>query len=127
PRAQGEERAAEGFDQLGFRVPAMVVGPLAARGAVCHTVLHHASVPRLICDTFGLPQLNQRAALAGNIADALSLALVLDAARPPAPALPPVELPRGAFEKGLDVPFGQPELLAYAQRRGFVGALPGRK
>ncbi len=127
PKALGDARAAEGFDQLGFRVPALVMGPLARRGAVCHTVLDHASVPRLLCDVFDLPQLNERAALAGDIADALTLELVPDAARPAPPALPPVELPRGAFDKGMNLPFGQPELLALAQRRGFIERMPTRR
>ena len=39
PTAEGDERAAEGFNQLGFSIPGLIVSPLARRGATPSTNL----------------------------------------------------------------------------------------
>ncbi|MEZ4264979.1 MAG: alkaline phosphatase family protein [Myxococcota bacterium] len=118
PKVQGEARAAEGFDQLGFRVPGMVISPLTKRGAAFHDVVDHASVPSLICNVFGLPHLNERARLAGDLGGALSLDLRFDDLRPEAPRMPVVDLSMEAFERSLGRPTGQPELEQLAAARG---------
>jgi phospholipase C len=49
------------FDRLGPRVPAIVVSPWVARGAVDHTIYEHASVPATVRVLFGLDgPLNER-------------------------------------------------------------------
>jgi phospholipase C len=119
PKVQGESRAAEGFDQLGFRIPGMVISPLAARGAAFHDVVDHASVPSLISNVFGLPHVNERSRLAGDLGGALTLDLRFDDARPAAPRMPRVDLSMEAFERGLGLPYGQPELEQLAQAHGI--------
>ena len=66
----------------GFRVPCLVVSPLARRGHVAHGVFDHTSVLSMIEWRWGL------AALTPRDADANNLATVLDFAAPPQLAAP---------------------------------------
>jgi phospholipase C len=59
------------YSLRGFRVPTVLVSPLARRGHVDHTVYDHASILRLIEWRFGLPPLAVRDATAANLASAL--------------------------------------------------------
>ncbi len=61
----------------GFRVPAVMISPLARRGHVSHRVYDHASILRMIEWRWGLKPLAPRDANARNIAE------VLDFASPP--------------------------------------------
>lgn len=54
---------------LGFRVPTLVVSPLAKKGYVSHTVMDHVSILRLIQWNWGLPSLNSRNAASGDMLD----------------------------------------------------------
>lgn len=45
------------FDQLGPRVPAVVVSPWIPKGTIEHRLLEHSSVIRTIMDLFGVPPL----------------------------------------------------------------------
>jgi phospholipase C len=47
-------------DGLGFRVPALLVSPLAQRGVVSSIPHDHTSVPAFIADTFDLPHAGNR-------------------------------------------------------------------
>ncbi len=116
PTVEGDERAAEGFNQLGFRVPGLVAGPLARRGHVMHDLIDHASVPALISRIFGLDQVNERAALAGDLGAALDLELTLNANRPAPPVLPQINLREERIRHGLLQPYGQPELEDWVRR-----------
>ncbi len=42
------------FDQLGPRVPAVVVSPFVPKGLIEHRLLEHCSVIRTVCDLFGV-------------------------------------------------------------------------
>src|SRR5260370_32640598 len=46
------------FDQLGPRVPAVVVSPWIPGGLIEHRLLEHCSVIRTVCDLFDLPYPN---------------------------------------------------------------------
>lgn len=87
PPTTEDDFADEGFDQMGFRVPVVVVGPYVKQG-VCSTVFDHASWIKMVCDLHGIEPWNKR------IAAATSLAEVLDtdrmARREP---LPPPNVP----------------------------------
>ncbi|MHB8420704.1 MAG: phospholipase C [Myxococcales bacterium] len=48
------------FDQLGLRVPLLVVSPYAKRGYVSHHVTDHTSILRFVEARFGLPALTKR-------------------------------------------------------------------
>jgi phospholipase C len=64
---------------LGFRVPALLVSPFAAEGAVNHAVLDYTSALRFIEENWGLQPLTARDATA------TSLAVALDLRAPPRP------------------------------------------
>jgi hypothetical protein len=72
-----------GYDQLGFRVPAVIVSPYARRDHVSHVVHDHTTILRLIETKWNLGALTFRDANASNLLDSLDL----DA--PPAFATPP--------------------------------------
>ena len=61
----------------GFRVPALMISPLAKRGLVSHNVYDHTSILRMIEWRWGLKPLTARDANARNIAE------VLDFTNPP--------------------------------------------
>ena len=48
------------FDQLGTRVPAVVVSPLIPRNLIEHRVLEHSVIPATVEQLFGLPSLTVR-------------------------------------------------------------------
>ena len=62
-----------GFDhgQAGFRVPAFVLSPFAAHGAIDHHTYDHTSMLKLVEWRFGLKSLAPRDAAARNLATAL--------------------------------------------------------
>ncbi len=90
PGTTDDEFAEQGFSQLGFRVPALVVGPWVRPG-VDSTVLSHVSPLKYVCERFGVTPWTDR------IAAANSLSVLLDQERMASNTpLEPVVLP--AFE-----------------------------
>ncbi len=73
PPKTTDERAAEGFDQMGFRVPAMVIGPYVKEGHVSSVVYDHASALKHLETTFGLEPLNVRTMAANDLSDCIDL------------------------------------------------------
>jgi len=59
------------YDQLGFRVPAVIVSPFAKPGYVTDTVYDHTSILKLIERKWNLPPLTRRDAVATEPLDAL--------------------------------------------------------
>jgi phospholipase C len=47
------------FDQLGLRVPAVVISPYIAKGLIEHRELEHCSIIKTVCDLFDVPHLKQ--------------------------------------------------------------------
>ncbi|MCB9665655.1 MAG: alkaline phosphatase family protein [Alphaproteobacteria bacterium] len=70
PPKTEDDHAADGFDQLGFRIPALVVGPYA-RQATIHTQFDHTSVLAHLGDVFGFEPLTKRDAAANTLWDCL--------------------------------------------------------
>lgn len=66
-----DARAAQGFDQLGFRVPTLVVGPYVKQGHVSSVIHEHCSALRHLEITFDLEPLNQRTQAASDLSDFL--------------------------------------------------------
>jgi len=83
-----DDRAAQGFDQLGFRVPTMVIGPYVKKGYVSSMTYEHVSALRHIEKTFNLDSLNQRSAAATDLSDFLDMDRL--AKNDPAP---PIQIP----------------------------------
>jgi phospholipase C len=88
PPKTADDRAAEGFDQLGFRVPAYAFGPYVKRGWVSDVQRDHASALSEVQRQLGLEPLNARNAAAADLSDCLDLDR-MEANEP----LEPVELP----------------------------------
>jgi phospholipase C len=124
PPKTGDDYAEEGFDQLGFRVPAVIAGPWVRPGT-SHVVLDHTSTLKYVCERFGVEPWTAR------IAAATSLEVVLDKeamarGEPLAPAvMPAFEVPEseliddcfyGGGLSGGPRPGGQPELEDFVQR-----------
>ncbi len=61
------------YDQLGFRVPAVIVSPYAKPGYVTDQVYDHTSVLKLIQRKWNLPPLTRRDAAAVDPLDAIDL------------------------------------------------------
>ena len=59
------------FGLLGFRVPNLIVSPLARRGYVSHDRFDHTSILKMIEWRFGLAPLTVRDATANNLASVL--------------------------------------------------------
>ena len=57
--------------RLGFRVPSLVISPLARRGFIAQNQYDHTSILSMIEWRWGLPPLTVRDAAANNLAEAL--------------------------------------------------------
>lgn len=79
PDADGPE-----FQQQGFRVPSLVIGPHVRKGCVVHTVFDHASFPATVTRKFGLAELTERTAGVNDLGSCIDPAKV-DDPQPPAP------------------------------------------
>ena len=100
------------FQQLGFRVPAVVVGPHVRKGCVSSVDLEHVSVLKTISTRFGLAPLNQRHAEANDLSCCIDPAL-LDDPQPPAP-LPKIDASIAKLTARVGRTTSQPELFAAA-------------
>src|SRR5262249_6605397 len=66
-------RDTTGFDQGGFRVPAMVIGPYVKPGYVSSVVYEHTSWLKQLWNAFGLDPLTARDAAANDLSDCLDM------------------------------------------------------
>jgi len=82
----------EDFQQLGFRVPTLVIGPHVRKGAVVSTQFEHCSFAKTVAMRFGLPQLNARAEAAADVSDCIDPAFVKH-------PQPPISLPKLALNE----------------------------
>ncbi|HXJ23909.1 MAG TPA: alkaline phosphatase family protein [Polyangia bacterium] len=109
------------FRQIGFRVPALVVGPTVRAGAVVSTVYEHVSVLSTLATRFGIKTLGPRMDAAADLSDCLDPqragAPVSDFVLPPA-----VQLPASVLREAHLRPTSQPEMAALAA----AGGVPAR-
>ena len=92
PGLAADDRAAEGFDQLGFRVPALAMGPWVRERFVSDVDMDHTSALKHIHLAHGLDDLTARDAAANDLSSFLDLdRLAANDPRPPAD-LPVIEL-----------------------------------
>lgn len=88
PPTTADDHAAQGFDQLGFRVPTMVIGPYVKQGHVSNVQYDHTSVLKHVEETFALAPLTARSSAANNLLDCIDLARLEKGEW-----APPIELP----------------------------------
>ena len=79
---------ATGFEQLGFRVPALVIGPYVKRGYVSSVQYDHTSALKQLANAFDLESLTPRMSAANDLTDCIDMERL--AAGDPAD---PIELP----------------------------------
>jgi phospholipase C len=77
------------FRQLGFRVPAFVIGPTVKKGFVSSRTLEHSSVAATLKSRWQIGNLTRRMAAAHDVTDAIDPEKV-GAPAPPPPGMPPV-------------------------------------
>lgn len=95
PPTTADDYADDGFDQLGFRVPTIVVGPYVKPG-VSSEIFDHTSWLKFVCERFGIEPWTAR------IAAANSLALLIDQDRLAAGTpLPPADAPTPTYDESL--------------------------
>ena len=87
-----DARAAQGFDQLGFRVPTLVAGPYVKQSYVSSKVYEHCSALRHLELAFDLEPLNQRTMAASDLSDFIDMD----------------RLARGAWAKPIAIPMVDP-------------------
>lgn len=80
------------FEQLGFRVPAIVAGPSIRAGSVVSTPLEHVSVISTVTRRFGLPSINARVDATNDLSACVDRELAGKTRR--APKLPAIRIPR---------------------------------
>jgi phospholipase C len=68
-----EKYGVPGFEQMGFRVPTLVIGPYVKQGYINSTVYDHTSALRHIQNTFGLADLNARTSAANDLLDCIDM------------------------------------------------------
>jgi phospholipase C len=88
PPIRGLNQHGFGFDQLGVRIPALVITPFTERGVVSKEVYDHASVLATVEQLFGLEALTARDKAANSLAPLLTRSNARDDAptRVPTPA-----------------------------------------
>lgn len=83
------------FEQLGFRVPTIVIGPTVRRGCAIDDLLEHSSVPATVTRRHDLTPLNARAAQVKDLSVAIDQARIGDPLPPP--VVPMVTVSRSAL------------------------------
>jgi phospholipase C len=126
PPLAADERADEGFGQLGFRVPALVIGPYARAGHVSDVLFDHTSPLAHIQGLYGLPPLTERDAAANDLWSCIDTSrLALGEPAPPA-TLPVIALTEEEIlaecRSVRTRPTGQPELARFLAENRLGGA-----
>jgi len=68
-----ETYGVDGFQQLGFRVPTMVIGPYVKQGYVSSVQYDHTSALKHLQNTFGFEPLTTRMAMANDLSDCIDM------------------------------------------------------
>lgn len=130
PPIVADERAADGFGQLGVRVPGIVISPYTKRGYVSSTLHEHSSVPAFLEWLFGLPPLTVRDANANYFLDTFDLRRIRNADPRPFPGLPVIDAdpdePAECF-RFTNPDAGDRDLERFADVGGIPSEFDGRK
>lgn len=126
PPTSADDHAADGFDQLGFRIPVLLIGPWVKQGVVSE-VFDNTSWLKLVCEKHGIEPWTARIAAAASLEHGLDLDRMARGEPLPAVTLPAFDiddesLPDDCFGGGLGPTpppgattssGGQPELEAF--------------
>ena len=94
PPTVPDDLAAQGFDQLGFRVPALAIGPYAKQSYISSVQYDHTSPIKHLQELHGFDPLTARVSAANNLMDCFDLERL--AANDPAP---PIQLPAAEIDE----------------------------
>jgi phospholipase C len=109
PQVMEDERPE--FRQLGFRVPALVVGPYVKKNYVSHVQYDHVSFLSTITRRLGLTPLNRRVTTANDVRDCIDRNAVETSQFPSTPvALQSVRLSESLVHESIRDSLGQSEL-----------------
>jgi phospholipase C len=117
PQVGAEEERPE-FRQLGFRVPALVIGPYIKKNHVSHVQYDHVSFLSTVTRRFGLTPLNQRVVKANDVRDCIDLDALERAGAPSPIALRSVSLSESLVHESIKESLGQSELAQAVMGRG---------
>jgi phospholipase C len=92
PPTAADDRAGEGFDRLGFRVPTVVAGPYVKQGHVSSVVRDHTSVIAHINRMFDLEPLTARDAAANDLSELIDVERLANLDPLPPPVVPAIEV-----------------------------------
>lgn len=114
PPLTADDRAADGFDQLGFRVPAVVCGPWVRPGMVSDTVFDHTSALAEVQRLFGLDPLTARDGAANDLSSLMDEERMATGDPYPPVTLPTIEMTEDEIKAQCDSArsrgsIGQPE------------------
>ena len=96
------------WQQLGFRVPAIVVGPHVRKGAIVSTQFEHASFSKTVALRFGMAPLNDRAEAAADLSSCIDPEYLADPQDPI--VLPALDLDDEKIMANAGQTTSQPEL-----------------
>jgi phospholipase C len=82
----------DGFEQLGFRVPAMVIGPYAKQGHVSSVQYDHTSALKHLQNVFGLEPLTAHTEAANDLSDCIDMDRLARGEPAPPVAIPDIDL-----------------------------------
>jgi phospholipase C len=94
PKVVADDYAAQGFDQYGFRVPTLVVGPYVKPGYVSSVVRDHTSALKQIENMFGTEPITARTTAANDLSELLD-----DDRLVRGDAMTPISLPDFPFDE----------------------------
>jgi phospholipase C len=106
------------FRLIGFRVPALVIGPSVRRGAIVSTPFDHVSILSTLATRFGIASLGPRMDAAVDLSPCIDPAAVATATTSLA-LPPPVEIRASVIRQAHHRRTSQPELHALAAARGL--------
>jgi phospholipase C len=121
PGTAADDMPELGFDQLGFRVPALVIGPYVKQGYVSSVDYDHTSALKHLENEYDLAPLTARDAAANDLIDCIDLErLAAGDPRPPI-ELPPVDIdlddvPDECIGGGLERRHADHDILEWARR-----------
>jgi phospholipase C len=114
-----DDREDEGFGQLGFRVPTLVVGPYAKAGYVSSVEYEHCSVLAHLEKKYDMEPLTRRDAAAADITDCIDQERI-DAGDPLPPAeVPPVEFDESQLPERCTNAYWSSDVLEWAAQARF--------
>jgi phospholipase C len=114
------------FQQLGVRVPAVVVSPLIAQNLIDHRTYDHSSVPATVEAIFGLTAITKRDAQANNVSKLVTLSSPRSTPQTlPAPASTGGQCPFPGPSKAKAAPTLAPHLMERPLDPPDEGNLPG--